>query len=274
MSENNGQQGAAPGVGQGGTDGGTGQGQQGQQQGAGQGQQGEPFWNTLPENMRGSNAEDTLKKLMPSWQGYHKQWTERGEVLTKPEEFSVEISNDKAKPHFDPKSPMATAFAKAAVEMGLTKKQAAGLADKVMGGMAEAGAFADVLDVKANVLARAGLLGHKELTAEAKAALETAETEMTAWAGNYGKQLGLSEAGQVELESLVLTPGGFEIIRAMQKLGNGGIAVGGAPAGAASKDDIFARLNDERSNPLSPKYDKAFHEKAEADYDALRKASR
>lgn len=250
--------------------------QQGTQQGNGDGQQQQqqPFWHTLPDNMRGDTAEATLQKLMPSWQGYHKQWTEREPALGKPEDLAFEITSDKAKPFFDPKAPAAGIFAKAAVEAGLTKKQASMIADKFMGQAAEQGLFADTLDVKSIVTAQAALLGHKELTPEAKAAVETAHTEMTAWATNTGKQMGLSEAGQIELESLVLTPGGMEIVQALQKQGGGtGFALGGAGGGAAmTKDAVFAMLNDDRYNSQSPKFDKQFRKQADEAYARLRNA--
>jgi hypothetical protein len=248
--------------------------QQQNQQGSGDGQQqqqqqqggGEPFWNALPENMRGATAEETLKKVMPAYQGFHKAHSEREPALSKVEDLVLEITNDKAKPHFDPKSPMAQQFSKAAVELGLTKKQAAGIADKVMGGLAEAGAFADVLDVKATVTGIAKVLGHSELNDAAKQAVQQFETESLAWADNLSKQLKLSEHGQAELESLVLTPGGVELIKALRAQGGAGFAMGGQGGGqgAMTAEKLHAMGSDPRVDPMNAKYDKAVR----AQYDA------
>jgi hypothetical protein len=234
-----------------------------------------PFWNELPENMRGSNAEETLKKLMPSWDGYHKAHTSREPALAKPEDLVLDISNEKAKPFFDAKSPMATAFSKAAVESGLTKTQAGKLANAVMGQLADGGHLADQFDVKANVTAIAKVLGHSEINDAAKTALQQFETESLAWAANTATQLKLSDVGKLELESLVLTPGGVEIVKALRAQSGQGFALGGqAGGGANSKEAVFAMLNDDRYSSNSPKFDRAFRKQADEAYEALRTASR
>jgi hypothetical protein len=234
-----------------------------------------PFWNELPENMRGATAEDTLKKVMPAFNGYHKQWTERGPVLAKPEDLTLEISNEKAKPFFDAKSPMAQQFAKAAVDVGLTKKQAQTMANQVMTGLADSGAFADVFDAKANVVAIAKVLGHAEMNDAAKSALQQFETESIAWAQNTAKQMKLSETAAVELESLTLTPGGVELIKALRAQGGAGFALGGQASGQVmGKDEVFAMLNDDRYSSNSAKFDPLFRKKADEEYDKLLAASR
>jgi hypothetical protein len=230
-----------------------------------------PFWNDLPENMRGATAEDTLKKVMPAFQGYHKAAHERGPVLSKPEELTLEITHEKAKPFFDPKSPMATQFAKAAVDAGLTKKQAATIADKVMGGLADAGALADMFDPKANVAAIAKVLGHTEINDAAKTALQQFETESLAWAANTAQQMKLSDAAKIELESLTLTPGGVEIIKALRAQGGAGIALGGQGAGGGgdvfSLDELKQMDKDPRIDPYKQdKFDKAVREKYDRSY--------
>ena len=238
-------------------------------QGGGQQQQ-PPFWNDLPENMRGTTAEETLKKVMPAFQGYHKQHTERGPTLSKPEDLTFDITNEKAKPHFDAKSPMAQQFAKAAVDAGLTKKQAQTVVDKVMGGLAEAGAFANVMDVKANVAQIAKVLGHAEMNDAAKTALQQFETESLAWAQNVTQQLKLSDTAAAELESLTLTPGGVELIKALRsEQGGKTFAMGGQGGDAVSaysRDELKTMDRDPRIDPYSPKYDKAVREKYDASY--------
>jgi hypothetical protein len=242
--------------------------QQQQQQGAA------PFWNELPENMRGPTAEETLKKVLPSWKGYHQAHTSREPALSKPEDLVLDIANEKAKPFFDAKSPMATAFAKAAVEAGLGKTQAGKLANAVMGQLAEGGHLAEQFDVKANVQSIARVLGHTEMNDAAKTAIQQFETESLAWAENTATQLKLSDTAKLELESLVLTPGGVEIIKALRAQTGQGFALGGQAATNMTKEQVLAMINDERYNSNSPKFDRAFRKQADEAYDALAKGSR
>ena len=246
------------------------QGEQGGGQQQGQQQQQEPFWNTLPENMRGTTAEETLKKVMPAYQGFHKAHSEREPALSKVEDLVLDISNEKAKPFFDAKSPMATAFSKAAVESGLTKTQAGKLANAVMGQLADGGHLADQFDVKANVTAIAKTLGFAEMNDAAKTGMQQFETESLAWAENTATQLKLSDTGKLELESLVLTPGGVEIIKALRAQGGQGFALGGQGSGGGdfySIDELKQMDRDPRIDPhKQDKYDKTVREKYDRSY--------
>lgn len=222
-----------------------------------------PFWNALPENMRDTTAEGTLRKLLPSWQGYHKAHTERAPALAKVEDVVLEITHEKAKGFFDPKSPMAGAFARAAVDAGLNKAQANKIADVVLGQLADGGLLSKPIDAKQTVTEIAKVLGHATLDDNAKAAVAQFETEALAYAANFGKQLKLSENAQVELESLTLTPGGVELIRALQGASGGpGFALGGRSAadGPMTKEKLHEMGKDERLDPYSAKYDKAFRQ--------------
>jgi hypothetical protein len=226
----------------------------------GDGQQAAPFWNELPDNMRGTTAEETLQKLMPSWKGYHQAHTTREPALEKGKPFDFEITDEKVKPHFDAKSPMAAAFTEAAAELGLTKKQANGVAAMVMGKLVEGGHMADSFNPVENVKAIAGILGHKEINDAAKQAVQDFETQGTAWAQNLSKQWGLSETAGVELESLMLTPGGVELVRAMQgKMGQPGMAMGGQASanGVMTAEKLHDMGRDASLDPYSPSYDKA-----------------
>lgn len=261
----NGQQGA-------GDQGNTGTGQQAAGQGGSGGEP--PFWSTLPDNMRGETAEDTLKKLMPSWQGYHKEWSERGPAPKSADEYKLEIGADALKGYFaDPNDQAVAAFKAAALDAGIPAKKFSALIEKTFAPLAEKGLLPKLVDPKADALAQVKLLGHADLSEQAKTALDTKVGEMTAWAQNVGKQMGLSETGQVELESMVLTPGGFEILMKLPgAMGQPGMKLGGegGSAGDLNWDEVKGRLSDLRSDPRHFSYDANFHKKAEADFEALR----
>lgn len=235
----------------------------------------EPIWSKLPENMRGKDAEETLAKLIPSWDGYHKAHTERAAQAPKSaDEFKFETKNEKLAVYFkNDKDPLMAAVKNVALEMGLPASKFSPALEKVFGDLVEKGQIAAPVDVLGDYKAKAGMLGHKELTADAKTALQTKETELTSWAENLGKQMKLGETEQIELESLVLTPGGFGLLMKLQDAvaGKGDFKLGGEGAGQQlTKDQVFALKNDERANPLSRKFDKGFADKAEAEFEALR----
>lgn len=238
-------------------------------QGAGAAQEGAkaPFWAGLPEHLRGDTAERTLEKLLPAFDGYHKAASARGPVPKEAKEYVFETPNEKLKSYFGAADdPAMGAAREAALKAGLTTKQFTAFIEDTFAPLVASGQLPPPVNPQEIVKAQVGLLGFKELNDQSKAALEAATSEMTAFATNLGKQMKLSEPAQIELESLALTPGGFELLRALPgAMGKEAFRLGGQPGqnGAVSKEQALAMLNDPRANPHSSKYEKAFHDLAE-----------
>lgn len=217
----------------------------------------------IPAHMLKDTAEATLSEVYKAFNGYHQKATALGPVGKSADDYKFEFS-EKLKPHFaQADDPALKNFQAAAHELGVPIKVAQQLIEKTFGPLAEAGKLVAPFNPKAELEGMAKLLGKSG--AEAGPAVEHAMKETEAFAANIGKSLGLSEAAQVELESLALTASGFEVLRALQaNAGKPGFALGGTGGdGPLSRADLEAMQTDPRFDPQSVKYDKAFRQRYE-----------
>jgi hypothetical protein len=208
--------------------------------------------------------------LFPAFKGYRDEQAKRGPVGKSADEYQFEVG-DKLKEFMPGKdAPVMQNFRAAAHKHGLTIAQAQGVIKDVYEPLAEKGMLLKDFNPQAEVDAIAKMLGKSG--PDAKPAVEAAVKEAEAWSSNTAKQLGLSEAGQAEFESLALTAGGVEVLRALQsKLGGEkSFAVGGTGAAGKSREELHEMGKDERINPYSPKYDPKLRAEYDAGWEALR----
>lgn len=180
-------------------------------------------------------------------------------------DFTYEPS-DALKPYFSrADDPAMSAARAAAVELGLTPDQFRGMIEKTFGGLAQAGGLPAPYDAAAELRSLAQVWGHEE-TPEGRAALTRDLTGLTSWAENFAISAQLEAGPAAELAALADTAAGAQALRALQKAvaAGAGPTPGGAPAAAVSLANLMSQMSDERYNPSSPKYDRAWR----ADLDA------
>jgi hypothetical protein len=231
-----------------------------------------PFWAGLPDHLKGADPESTLKKLLPAFDGYHKAASARGPVPKEAKEYVFETPNEKLKGYFGAADdPAMGAAREAALKAGLTTKQFNAFIEDTFAPLVASGQLPAPVNPAEIVKAQAALLGFKELNDQSKAALEAATGEMIGFATNLGKQMNLSETAQMELESLALTPGGFELLRALPAaMGKEAFRLGGQATSTGefySKEELHQMDADPRIDPSKfGKFDKAAREKYDRSY--------
>ncbi|MFK8250193.1 hypothetical protein [Ancylobacter terrae] len=94
--------------------------------------------------------------------------------------------------------------------------------------------------------------------------------DRVAFASGLGKQLGLSDAGQVELDVLTDTAAGLEVIDKLRGLLDGdGIGVSAEAQASPGRDtpaSLRAAMKDPRYDSSSPKYDETYRASVDARY--------
>ena len=222
-----------------------------------------PAWKGLgiPEHMLKDTPEDTLAEVFKGLKGYRDKEAQKGPVGKSADDYKFEFA-DELKPYFpNGDDPALKAFQSFAHKNGMPVKAANDLINEVFGPLAKEGKLPTPFNPKAELDGIAKLLGKSG--AEAAPAIEQATVEMEAWAKNFGQQLKLSEGAQVELESLMLSANGFELLQKLQGGGDAGFKLGGSTPGKLSRADLEAMQSDPRFNPNSTKYDPAFRQRYE-----------
>jgi hypothetical protein len=222
----------------------------------------------IPSHMLKDTPETTLQEVFKGYKGFLDRQAQQGPAGKSADDYRFDFADD-LKPYFpNGDDPALAAFRAAAHKMGLPVKTANALINETFGPLAREGKLAQPFNPQAEIEGISRLLG--KTGAEAAPAIEQATTELTAWATNAGQQMQLSESAQIELESLLLTASGFELVQKLRGASGGqGFRLGGVAPGQLSRADLEAMQNDPRFSPSSPKYDRAFRERYEAGWRAL-----
>lgn len=222
-----------------------------------------PAWKGLgiPDHMLKDTAEATLAEVFKGFKGYRDKQAQQGPVGKSADDYAFEFAEE-LKPWFpNGDDPALKAFQAVAHKHGLPVKTANAIVNEVFGPLAKEGKLPTPFNPKAELDGIAKLLGKSG--AEAGPAIEQATVEMEGWAKNFGQQLKLSEGAQVELESLMLSANGFELLQKLQGGGAASFRLGGSTPGKLSRADLEAMQADPRFSPHSAKYDPRFRQQYE-----------
>lgn len=175
------------------------------------------------------------------------------------DDYAFTPTSEALKPYFAKSDDPAMANARsAAAELGIAPEIFSALLEKTFGPLAEQGAFPAPFDAAAELRRLGQAWGHGE-TPEGRAALSRELGEIVTFAENFAKSAGLDPAAAGELSAMADTAAGAQALRAIQRaVAGGGPTPGGAPAAAMSLASLQAQMTDERYNPSSPKYDRAW----------------
>lgn len=214
----------------------------------------------LGDEFAGATDRETIDKLYGAYKGA----TTPGEAGDYVVKWDGEHKDALTGAFGNADDPLYSAARDAARKHGIPPKAFSGFLHDVFGPAFKNGVLPAPFSAKREVEAwgqSIGITDPAELTKQL--------TERQTWATGLGKQLGLSDKGQVELDVLTDTAGGLELIDKLQGLLNGdGIKVGGAaPSGVAdTPDTLRAAMRDERYDSSSKKYDAAYRKSVDERY--------
>lgn len=204
----------------------------------------------LSDDLAGASERETIDKLFGAYKGA----TTPGEAKDYVIAWEGDHKDALTGAFGNADDPLYSAARDAAVKHGIPPKAFAGLMTDVFGPALANGIIPPPFNPAKELAAWGTSIGVTD-----QAALSRELSERQAWATGLGKQLGLTDGGQIALDVLTDTADGLELIDKLRGLmGSEGIKVdaAAAPSGAGlSKADLDRLDTDERIDPSSSKYD-------------------
>lgn len=230
---------------------------------------GEAFWTKydLPDGLKGASAPEAYDRLYNGWKGLRDKEAQRV-VPKNAGEYTFDPA-DKIKPYFKKGAddPLLGVARETAHKHQFTNTQFGAFLNDLFTTAVEKNILPPLFDPAKEIETLGSLIAADKTGDDRKRAVEAALHEAEAFAPVLAQSLKLSDGAGKLLREIAGEAAGVELLRAL-KAGTRefGLQPGGqgAPQGGYSQADFDRDLKDERYNPFSPKYDKAWRDSVDA----------
>lgn len=237
---------------------------------------------SIPEDMLGTNADETIGKLVEGYNtlngrvdGMRTQLAQKPSAPKTPDEYAFEFA-DTAKPYLDKfdDNPMAPITRQAAHKYGLSQEQVNGFIGEVFSNAGENGLLLAPLDAAKEVNSYKSLA---KLDDEAVTQDFAANESFAKGLLGQLKSMPADETIRMEAEAIMMsmtdTAAGNFLLKALSgRLAESGFTTTGEgedEQGNFTREQLKELANDPRVDPKSPKYDKTLRAKFDAAYAKL-----
>jgi hypothetical protein len=215
----------------------------------------------LPDHLFGKSDKETIDKLNATVTGFRTKQSEAGVVPEKPDAYTIDAS-DKLKPYitnFD-KDPVFAKAREIAHKAGMTDKTFKSFLGPLLENLVDGGLVAAPIDANAMLRSLAPAALANATDAEKQTAGARRVQDNIAWAdGAKANQALPEDIASFLAASAADNPAANKLIEWLRGSNGEQIpAMGGGGNSGMNEAQMTARVNDDRNNPSSPKYDKAF----------------